>query len=75
MTVRKRIAASFLLPLRKTNVTGYIDTHSNNKRVTYGSSKLRLRPLHPIVGLEAISATSTAITPQHTTLQNRIAKI
>ena len=44
------------------------------KQATHGSSKLRLRPLHPFVGLEATTATSTAMAAQHTALINRIDK-
>lgn len=43
----------------------------NRKYEAYGSSKLKLRPLHPFVGLEATRATSIAITPKHTTLHNK----
>lgn len=39
-------------------------------RGTYGSSRLRLRPLHPLVGLEATNATSTAKTAKQTILHN-----
>jgi hypothetical protein len=46
----------------------------NNKKVkhsTDGSKRLKLLPLHPIVGLEATIATSTAIIAKHTALQNK----
>lgn len=46
-------------------------SHINSELCTYGSSRLRLRPLHPFVGLEATKATSTAITAQHTILKNK----
>jgi hypothetical protein len=36
---------------------------------TYGSSRLRLRPLQPFVGLDATSATSMATTAKQTALQ------
>lgn len=45
---------------------------SIERQVTYGSRRLRLRPLHPFVGLEATSAISTATTAQHTTLNNEV---
>jgi len=53
-------------------------TNKNNREIsdryariaTYGSRRLRLRPLHPFVGLEATSATRTAATAQHTALNH-----
>lgn len=41
------------------------------KRGTNGSNRLKLLPLHPLVGLEATSAISTPIIAQHTALQNK----
>lgn len=41
------------------------------KHSTDGSSRLKLLPLHPFVGLEATTATSTAITAPHTALHNK----
>jgi len=38
---------------------------------SYGSSRLKLLPLHPFVGLEATNAISTATIAQHTALQNK----
>jgi hypothetical protein len=36
---------------------------------TYGSSRLKLRPLHPFVGLDATKAMSIAITAKQTALE------
>ena len=38
--------------------------------VSYGSKRLKLRPLHPLVGLEATRATRIAMTAQQTALKN-----
>jgi hypothetical protein len=38
-------------------------------RRTYGSSRLKLRPLQPFVGLDATKATSMATTAKQTALQ------
>lgn len=35
----------------------------------YGSRRLKLRPLHPFVGLAATAATSTATAVTHTALK------
>lgn len=40
-----------------------------NWRTTYGSRRLKLRPLHPFVGLDATNATRIPITTTQTELK------
>jgi hypothetical protein len=62
--------AIIIISLQKSRATKQI-RHVKCELGTYGSSRLKLRPLHPFVGLEATNATSTASTAQHTTLKSK----
>lgn len=67
----------YLLLLHSFKGPGYIRVnckHEDEIKMivdTYGSSRLKLLPLHPFVGLEATNATRIAITAQQTTLKRK----